>query len=122
MVLGISSFHTRSLNVTHVSWRGSLCLPNIMENLLSNSAANKNWKECLTHQQAVLTLCETWTGQRAGGEEGPDPAQGAKLLEKLRELSLFSLERMEWRPDQYMQISSGQAPRERVQALFSDAH
>lgn len=37
-----------------------------IEGLLSNSADNKNWKECLTHQQVGLTFSETWAGQRAG--------------------------------------------------------
>lgn len=46
----------------------------------------------------------------------------ANLLEKLKKLSLFSLEKMEWRPDQYMQISSGQVAREWGHVLFSDAH
>lgn len=46
---------------------------------------------------------------------------GTNLLEMLRELRLFSLEKMEWRLNQYMQIS-GQVAREWGQAFFSGAH
>lgn len=55
---------------------GNYVYLNVMENLLRNSAANKNWKECLTHQQAVLTLCETWTASELVERRGLNQHRG----------------------------------------------